>query len=63
MTEYFIRYSDSKKWLENDLERGYSFHSYQFESSAEALLGESPEFRIWTVQEYSDTMRALRETE
>lgn len=40
MAEYFIRYSDSKEWLEDDLKRGYSFHSYQFAASPEELLEE-----------------------
>lgn len=40
MTQYFVRFSDSKEWLENDAARGYSFHSYQFANSAEELLEE-----------------------
>jgi len=40
MTQYFVRFSDSKEWLEADAERGYSFHSYQFANSAEELLEE-----------------------
>jgi hypothetical protein len=40
MTQYFVRYSDTKEWLEADAERGYSFHSYQFANSAEELLEE-----------------------
>lgn len=41
MSEYFVRYSDSLEWLQDDLERGYSFHSYQFASSVEELLEEA----------------------
>lgn len=37
---YYIRYSDSEQWLQDDLKRGYSFKSYSFDSSAEALLEE-----------------------
>lgn len=40
MAQYFVRFSDSKEWLEFDAERGFSFHSYQFANSAEELLEE-----------------------
>jgi hypothetical protein len=40
MAQYFVRFSDSKEWLEADAARGYSFHSYQFANSAEELLEE-----------------------
>jgi len=41
MTAYFIRYSDSQEWLQDDMERGYSFKSYQFDTSVEELLEEA----------------------
>lgn len=37
---YYIRFSDSEQWLQDDLKRGYSFKSYSFDSSAEGLLEE-----------------------
>jgi hypothetical protein len=38
---YYIRYSDSEQWLQDDLKRGYSFKGYQFDASPEGLLEEA----------------------
>lgn len=35
MVEYFIRFSDSAQWLEDDAKRGFSFNAYQFADSPE----------------------------
>lgn len=40
MTQYFIRYSDSEQWLQDDAKRGYSFAAYKFDNSIEELLEE-----------------------
>lgn len=40
MIEYFIRFAALVEYLQNDLERGYSFKCYQFAVSPIALLEE-----------------------
>lgn len=59
MTQYFVRYSDSRQWLQDDLQRGYSFRAYQFASSPEELCEEfgydiEDDGSLFDIQEHSN---------
>lgn len=61
MTQYFVRFSDSREWLEADAERGYSFHSYIFDKSPRALLQEHYGERVEEIEDSTDTIEEEEE--